>query len=68
MFHRTASRIMRCDEVQMKQAGEAPIERADDHQAGCEYIKVFHSANFFLSFVSGRLCQPQFDLREKVLL
>ena len=50
----------------MKQAGEAPIKRADDHQAGCEYIKVFHSAKFFLSFVSGRLCQPQFDLKEKL--
>ena len=50
----------------MKHAGEAPVKRADDHQAGCEYIKVFHSANFFLSFVAGRLCQPQFDLKEKL--
>ena len=50
----------------MEHAGEAPVERADDHQAGCEYIKIFHSANFFLSFVSGRMRQPQFDLREKL--
>lgn len=42
----------------MKQAGEAPIERADDHKACGEYIKIFHGATFFLSL-------PQLDLREK---
>jgi len=50
----------------MKQAGKAPVERADDHQAGCKYIKVFHSAKVFLFSMSGRLCQPLFDLKEKV--
>ena len=50
----------------MKQAGEAPIERADDHKSGCEHIKIFHKANSFLSFVCGRLRQPQFDLKEKL--
>jgi hypothetical protein len=50
----------------MKQACEAPVQRADDHQTGCDYIKAFHSAKFFLSFVSGSMRQPPFDLKEKV--
>jgi transcriptional regulator with XRE-family HTH domain len=29
----------------MKQTGEAPIERADDHKTGCDYIQVFHGLN-----------------------
>ena len=50
----------------MKQADEAPIKRADDHQAGCKYIKVFHNAKVFLFALAGMLCQPQFDLKEKL--
>jgi hypothetical protein len=55
-----------CYEVQVKHAGKAPVKRANDHQAGCKYIKVFHNWKVILSLRVGMLRQPQFDLKEKL--